>query len=182
MPEHLTTQLVAEEMQKLVVAFPGNLAAKTNPSMLADTYRNGLRGLDGDAVRAAVDIVIREDTFFPKIARLREVAGEWTRRNRASYAAKIEGAWHTCPTCGAKATTETITRPKLHKPDEKEESTWYYATIAGQKVKPKDLISSLVVGVPFVIETVEGQRDVMHHNPVAHHIHRGEEGEYQGAA
>ncbi len=131
----LTTQVVADGISKLVVAFPGNLAAKTNPVMLADTYRRGLDGLDGDAVTAAIDICIREETYFPKVAKLREVAGEWMRRNRHAFAPTIPQAWNVCPTCGARA-----------------------------------------------VPSASGKRDEMHHDPQMHHVRRGEEGEYEGAA
>lgn len=83
MPEPLTTQLVAEQMQKLLVAFPSRNLAGQNIVHTAEVYRNGLRGLSGDALRAASDIVIQNDVYFPKVARLREVASEWTKRNAA---------------------------------------------------------------------------------------------------
>lgn len=97
MPEPLTTQLVVELLQKLLAAFPRNLGAQ-NPQMMADVYRNGLRGMDGDAVRAAVDVAIQSDNYFPKVARLRELASEWTKRNRVNVGPRPgdEGVCHIC--------------------------------------------------------------------------------------
>lgn len=99
--EPLTTQLVVEQLQKLLAAFPRNLGAQ-NPGMMADVYRNGLRGLDGEAVRAAVDVAIQHDSFFPKVARLRELSSEWTRRNRATFELQHKASWDVCGVCGAR--------------------------------------------------------------------------------
>lgn len=103
MPELLTTAVVAEELGKLVTAFPSNIAAKKNPAMLATTYREGLQGIDADALRGAVQMAIREDVYFPKVARLRELAGRWTKHNRPSFATRREERWDVCLVCGARA-------------------------------------------------------------------------------
>lgn len=178
MRELLTTQIVAEGIGKLVVAFPGNLAAKTNPAMLADTYRRGLEGLDGDAVRAAIDICIREDVYFPKVARLREVAGEWTRRNRFSVEARIEERWDVCRVCGARAKQEMITRPLLHDRGGAE----HYVTTKGEKIPRRDLLLAQQGGAVFVMETVLSERTVINHDANRHHVRQGEEGEYEAAS
>lgn len=179
MPELLTTAIVADELGKLVVAFPGNIAAKKNPAMLADTYRRGLEGIEADAFRAAVNIAIREDNYFPRVARLRELSAEWMRRNRAPQIARIEGAWNVCPVCGAEAVSESVTRPKLYKP---ESGKWYYLTLKGEKIARGDVLAAQARGVLLEMETVLGERTVINHRPEAHHIRKGEEGEYEGAA
>lgn len=102
MPEALTSQLVAEELKRLLAAFPRNLGGQ-NPTMMAEVYKGGLRGIDGDALRGAVQSCIQTDTYFPKVARLREAAAEWTRRNRPAIAAILKGSWDTCGVCGARA-------------------------------------------------------------------------------
>jgi hypothetical protein len=66
-------------------------------------YRNGLAGLSGESVRAAVQLSIKLDSYFPKVSRLRELATEWERRNRAAPTVRIEPAWDVCGVCGAKA-------------------------------------------------------------------------------
>lgn len=180
MTEHMTTQLVAEEMQKLVAAFPGNLAAK-NPSLLADTYRNGLRGLSGDSVRAAVDICIRTDQYFPRVSRLREAAGEWTKRTSIVLQQRHESAWHTCPICGAEAKPRLITRLVITKPDPDDSRTWHYRLPDGQKIKYGDANSIAKAAAVLPFETVESKGLYMDHRPGAHHIH-GESQQYEGAA
>jgi len=82
MPEPLSTELVAQLLVKLHAAFPRTIGAQ-NATATTDVYRNGLRGLSGDAVRNAVDRVIENDTYFPKVARIRELANEWERRRLA---------------------------------------------------------------------------------------------------
>jgi hypothetical protein len=83
MPEPLTTSLVGELLTKLSAAHPRSLY-KANPVHMCEVYRNGLRGLSGDAVRFAVDRSIQEDKDFPKVARLRELGTEWQKRNQAT--------------------------------------------------------------------------------------------------
>lgn len=116
MAEPLTSALVAELMPRLYAAFPR--AIRGDERYVHDTYRNGLRGLSGDAVRAAVDVVIREDTYFPKVARLREVAAAWQRRASPPDITYRKVPWNECATCGAKALPRTIRRlrrdPKTH--------------------------------------------------------------------
>lgn len=98
MAEPLTLELMLELLPKLYVAFPRTLG-KDQVRATAVVYRDGLRGLSGDGVRAAVDRVIREDQFFPKVARIRELTREWEKVNRAS-AAVIDGPKsRRCPVC-----------------------------------------------------------------------------------
>lgn len=111
MPEPLTTSLVGELLTKLSAAHPRSLY-KANPVHMCDVYRNGLRGLSGDAVRFAVDRAIQDDKDFPKVARLRELATDWTKRNSATLVIKPEpGAGERyCAVCGAKVEHYEISR------------------------------------------------------------------------
>lgn len=102
MHEPLTTQLVAERMRDLLTAFPSRHAGQ-NIAHTAEVYRNGLRGISGESFRAAVDVSIKTDQYFPKIARLRELANEWERRNRVTMAVSNPPAWNRCAVCGAEA-------------------------------------------------------------------------------
>ena len=112
MAEPLTMALITELMPRLHAAFPRNLG-KENPAMMAEVYRNGLRGLSGDAVRAAVGRAIQEDSYFPKVARIRELATAWERHNRPRLEPIVrEAPWNVCPVCGAKAQARTISRKK----------------------------------------------------------------------
>lgn len=112
MAEPLTTELVAEMLGKLHVAFP-RASNTQNAGKLADVYRNGLHGLSGDAVRAAVNRVIQEDEYFPKVARLREVSKAWMARGNAVLPFKRPSEdTYTCPICGAHATHRDLTYPK----------------------------------------------------------------------
>lgn len=149
MREPVTTSLIVELLPDLLTAFPSKLSSQ-NLTHTAEVYRNGLRGLDGDAVRAAVDISIKTDTYFPKIARLRELASEWTKRNRATATPNIEAAWNICPVCGARAEQIAITRAVR--------SADYY-------VKP--IVRS---GELPAHETVQSQGFYMQHDPRAHHV------------
>ncbi len=111
MRQPLTTDVVMSELNRLHAAFPRNLG-KQDPLMMASVYKEGLRGVETDALRGAVDISIQSDQFFPKVARLRELAHEWMKRNRASFAPALVASWDTCGICGAKALPRMITRPK----------------------------------------------------------------------
>lgn len=158
-PEPLTSSLLAELLPKLIVAFPRNLGAK-DPVMMADVYRNGLRGLSGDAVRFAVDRAIQEDEYFPKVARLRELATEWSRRTNAVIETVTRSSDElTCSVCGAKAqqhevTRQVVKRTKFENGREKFEEQWEESN--GRKV-PK-------------METVIGQRLTMIHDRRRHGI------------
>ena len=148
--EPLTTSLIAELLPKLLTAFPSKISSQ-NPQHTAEVYRNGLRGMDGEAVRAAVDISIQTDNFFPKVARLRELASEWTRRNRAVAIMRVEAVWHTCSVCGAKATTRQITRTVRH-------PEYYHRRIVPT---PGELPT---------LEKIESQCLYMDHDARAHHV------------
>jgi hypothetical protein len=84
MPEPLTLALISELMPKLYAAFP--------------------RTIRGDQ---------RLDTYFPKVARLRELAAAWQRTNAPSLDFQPRDVpWNVCPVCGAKAATRIISRQK----------------------------------------------------------------------
>lgn len=104
--EPLTTQLVAEMLQQLLVAFPSKHSER-NLAHTAEVYRSGLRGVAGDALRGAVDVAIKTDNFFPKIARLRELALEWEKRNRVVAVTQRKESWDVCAICGAQAYERT---------------------------------------------------------------------------
>lgn len=114
MPEPLTTQLVAEQVQKLLAAFPSRNVAGQNVVHTADVYRNGLRGLSGDSLRAAVDLSIQQDSYFPKVARLRELAQQWARYNqpqRQEQFVDTDPLW--CAGCQSRAEWRDRWRPKV---------------------------------------------------------------------
>lgn len=112
MPEPLTTALVAELLEQLHVAFPRNLG-KQNPQLMVDTYRNGLRGVPGDAVRWAVSRSIEEDQYFPKVARLRQLSQVWLNANRAQVEPRVETAAGWCEGCRTRAVGEVRMRPAV---------------------------------------------------------------------
>lgn len=189
MPEPLTSQLVGDELKRLLAAFPRNLGSQ-NPAMMAEVYKTGLRGIDGEALRAAVDMCIQADTYFPKVARLREAAGEWMKRNRAHFAPKVPVAWNVCSVCGEKAESPNITRPKLHG----EGADAHYLTAkpyrmpdgselaVGRRVPAAKLLDALARGMVLESETVPNPRTVINHNPERHHVRPGESDEYEAAS
>lgn len=180
MREPLTSGLLAEQLKRLLAVFPTRLASQ-NPAFMAETYKEGLRGIDGEALREAVTICIQTDQYFPKVARLRELANEWMRRNRAEAVAVNKGAWNICGVCGAEAKPKMITRPKLF--DAGDPAKAHYLVIkatlfrgatqpVGAKVPRRDLLEALQAGVLFEMETVEGRQLVMDHKPGPHHVNR----------
>lgn len=111
MHEPLTTQLVAEVLEELMIALPRGKGYGT-PQQVATTYRNALSGISGDALRWAAKTAIQEDKFFPKVARLRELAMRWTVANAAQTPTmQIED--RRCPGCGKAPAVETRWRPAL---------------------------------------------------------------------
>lgn len=112
MAEPLTTQVVATELERLMVAFPRG-RQQSSPQQLAEVYRNGLHGLTADALRWAVKTVIQEDQYFPKVARLRELAKRWTGANVGPLADPIGGTDKRCPACHRVPVWERRWRPRL---------------------------------------------------------------------
>lgn len=113
MAEPLTLQLVGDLLKQLHVAFPRNIGMQ-NPQLMAETYRNGLRGLPGDAVRWAVNKVIEEDQYFPKIARLRQLAHGWMKANMVQVEPNLPPDPLWCEGCKSRARWEIRWRPKLN--------------------------------------------------------------------
>lgn len=187
--EPLTSGVVADGLKKLLEAFPRNLGQR-NPTMMAEVYKSGLDGIDAHAFRAAVDMCIKQDNFFPKVARLRELAGEWRKRNRAEFAPRIPVAWNTCPVCGARAEAPEITRPKkygdgqeAHYLTSKEYRSPQGTVIeAGRRIPASTLLDALARGVPLEMETVANPRTVINHDPARHHVRPGEADEYEAAS
>jgi hypothetical protein len=108
MSEPLTAHLVVECIEKLLVAFPRTIG---KAATMADVYRNGLRGLSGDGVRFAVDRIIQEDTYFPKVARIREVARAWEHVNRATIPQLANTDPLYCQSCRTRADYRRLWRP-----------------------------------------------------------------------
>jgi hypothetical protein len=77
----LTAKIVLDELLRLATAFPSHKGMKDDPEKTAELYRDHLHGMSAEAVRAAVRITIENETFFPKVAQLRAIAWDWTRRN-----------------------------------------------------------------------------------------------------
>lgn len=111
MPEPLTTPLVADVLEQLMVAFPRGRSGGT-PQQLAEVYRNGLAGLTGDAVRFAARTAIQEDQFFPKVARIREIASRWQRSTETQSNLQIQRPTGWCEGCRTVAAPQKRWRPK----------------------------------------------------------------------
>lgn len=101
MAELLTLDLMRELLAQLHVAFPTSKGV--DPQQMARVYRDGLSGLSGDAVRYAVTQCIREENFFPRVAKLRAYAQDYIRRTSAQSRpeARFSSEPGACPTCGA---------------------------------------------------------------------------------
>lgn len=112
MAEPMTLELVLEVLRKLAAAFPGRMDDKAL-TLRADVYRNGLAGLSGDALRWAAKTVIQEDQYFPKVARLRDLASRWQRANTATIEAQIQRPSGWCEGCQSVAKPEKRWRPKI---------------------------------------------------------------------
>lgn len=164
MPEPLTSSLLVEELGKLMIAFPRN-ATSRDPVPLADVYRNGLNGLTGDAVRAAVALVIREDEHFPKVARLRELATDYQKRTNAVIG-HITGGDEAdelrCRVCGAVAKPgEERKRRKVKITPRPGRAMDFYEYVLDEKGQP-------------IWETVISDRLVMTHDARKHGIFSSE--------
>jgi hypothetical protein len=155
--EPLTTQLVADVLRDLLIAFPSRISSQ-NPAHTAEVYRNGLRGISGDALRAAADIHIKTGEFFPKVGKLRELAGEWSRRTRVDMPSR-QAAWDACSICGARAELQTGER-QMRDWNQKGALLWEGVDADG-KPKPK-------------MEPI-APHWVMTHNPIAHNVHKRDE-------
>ncbi len=109
MPEVLSHSVVSQELARLVQAFP---SARRNLSELAEVYRSGLVGISPHALHVAVDRVIQDDQFFPKVSRLRQLAGDYAKSHPSPFAPSFPSDNpDICPICGAQANPRMI--PKL---------------------------------------------------------------------
>lgn len=169
----LTTQTVTDELGRLLTAFPRR--GTQNLAQLTAIYKTGLVGVETDALRSAVVRCIQEDEFFPKVARLRELADLWMRHNRATIAPTLPDQWDICPVCDARAMTRMVTRPILTKPTS-DPKTWYYALTDGRTVAVGDVAALAAAGPLVPLETVESRGLTMHHRPGPHHVRDDESG------
>lgn len=103
MHDTLTPIAVLEQLQRLHIAFPRNLGMRTDSTarQTADVYRNGLRGVSLDGLRFAVDRCLQDDSYFPKIARLRELARDFDLKHRNGGSEhQTDPMW--CPRCSTR--------------------------------------------------------------------------------
>ena len=109
MPEPLTLSLWLDELGKLAVAFPRTKGAPPL-SQTAELYRDNLRGVSADALRFAVTSAVREDQYFPKIARLFQL----TQRYNPAHPPRYEDIDPLlCRGCGQRSVWESRWRPKI---------------------------------------------------------------------
>jgi len=118
MAEPLTLQLVAELLGDLDAAYPRHIKPE-NTQATAHVYRNGLSGLSGDAVRYAVKRAMQESEYFPKIAKLRELAESWERHNlKSSTTVLMDRDPLYCPACTGRATERVRWSPMVDEKDQ----------------------------------------------------------------
>lgn len=116
MREPLTTELTLAVLRDLQSAFPGAKMTDEQLVRRADVYRDGLGGLSGTALRWAAKTAIQEDEYFPKVARLRELATRWTIGNAAAVVGPRDDS-RTCRACHQPFQSEKRFRPKTTKSD-----------------------------------------------------------------
>ncbi len=102
----ITSPILLECLERLDAAFPRGRVSTMKPGMRAEIYRDGLKGVTATALREAVKRVIQDDIFFPKAARLREVARAVDRELIAKNP-RVE-AWDKCRLCGADVTWHDV--------------------------------------------------------------------------
>jgi hypothetical protein len=105
MPEPMTLELVLDVLRMLAAAFPGRMDDRALMRR-ADVYRDNLQGMSGDALRWAAKIAIQEDSYFPKVARLRALATRWTVANTATVEAQNQRPSGWCDGC------QSVARPE----------------------------------------------------------------------
>lgn len=103
---------VNDLLHELHAAFP-RAAKGTDAQATLRVYRNGLAGFSLEAVKGAVAKIIREDQHFPRVARIREVAHDWNRRNTTTASLVVGRTSRLCPICHTEPTTLNRWRPKL---------------------------------------------------------------------
>ena len=93
----LDADFIGNMIGELNTAFPRSAKVQDGVRTIS-VWREGLAGLDRDAVNGAVKAIIREDEHFPRIARVREMARQWIRRNRGEELRReVDG--RSCPNC-----------------------------------------------------------------------------------
>jgi hypothetical protein len=93
----LDATFVGDQIRRLHAAFPRSTKMQS-PEMTISVWRDGLAGIDRDAVAGSISAIIRDDEHFPRIARVREMARQWIKRNRGEVAHQY-GHDRVCPNC-----------------------------------------------------------------------------------
>lgn len=114
MPELLTPAIMIGILRDLSAVFPAKI---TDEQLVrrAQVYRDGLVGFDADAVGHAARRAIQEDNFFPKVARLRELAAAYVTYHR-QHSANVVGAIDDpmfCPRCQSRFADRRRWRPQV---------------------------------------------------------------------
>lgn len=112
MREPLTVEIILHVLRDLHAAFPGTKMTDDQVRRRAEVYRDHLEGVSGTALRWAAKASIQEDQYFPKVARLRELATRWTTAN-AAQVVDIHRNERTCRGCHEPWTPEKRFRPKV---------------------------------------------------------------------
>jgi hypothetical protein len=94
----LDATFVGDQIRRLHAAFPRSTKMQS-PEMTISVWRDGLAGIDRDAVEGSIGAIIRDDEHFPRISRVREMARQWIKRNRGDVVREYEGG-RVCPNCG----------------------------------------------------------------------------------
>lgn len=113
MPELLTPEFVVAQLRDLAAAHPVRLDEKALVRR-ADVYYRGLEGLTGEALKHAVKKSLQTDKFFPKIARLRELALAYTLANHPTVMEiNLERPSGWCDGCQSVAREQRRWRPRI---------------------------------------------------------------------
>lgn len=107
--DSLTSTLMLELVGRLNVAFPGR-AGERDAAKLAEVYRTGLRGLSGASIREAVDRCIQTEEYFPKVAKIRELASGYEKHRGFAVQGQPDDDGRSCPICGTTVTWEEAYR------------------------------------------------------------------------
>lgn len=115
MPELLTPATMLRILRDLAAVFPSRGMPDDQLVRRAEVYRDGLAGFDAEAVGHAARRAIQEDNFFPKVARLRELAAAYVtyhRQHRADVAGAIDDPLY-CAQCRARCEWIRRWRPQV---------------------------------------------------------------------
>jgi hypothetical protein len=113
MPELINKRIMLELLSELTAVWPSRMDDEQQVRR-AQVYRDALIGFDEAAVRHAVKRVIQEDSFFPKPARLRELAQAYVAYHRRADAGKVVESSR-CTTCGEEFQYRVHWRPATSK-------------------------------------------------------------------